>query len=61
MTTNTRRPGVALVWWSPTRAAWGCQIDDQRTYHYSEAEAEAHGRQLVDEVHSRSVIAGEWV
>lgn len=57
MSTPTRRPGVALVWWSPTRIAWGCQIDADRTYHYSEEAAIAYGRSLVDELHRRSVVA----
>lgn len=50
----------ACVWWSITRAAWGCQIGNHRSWHYNEADAIAHGERLAIEVQRCSLIAGEW-
>jgi hypothetical protein len=41
-----RQTAEACVWWSPTRAAWGCQIGNDRTFHYSEEAAIRHGNRL---------------
>lgn len=51
----------ACVWWSPTRVAWGCQIGNDRTYHYNERDAIRHGEALAAEISHRSVIQGEWI
>ena len=36
----------ACVWWSTTRAAWGCQIGNERSWHYNEADAIKEGERL---------------
>ena len=61
MTTTTQPAPVALVWWSITRAAWGCQIGNDRSWHYNERDAIAHGERLAAAVQPRSCIVGEWV
>ena len=40
----------ACIWWSPTRAAWGCQIGNERSWHYNEADAIKEGERLGAEV-----------
>lgn len=55
MTTTATRQ-TACVWWSTTRCAWGCQIGNERSWHYSEAAAIAHGQQLADDIQRCSAI-----
>ena len=50
MTTTTTTQPKACVWWSPTRAAWGCQIGNERSWHYNEADAIKEGERLGAEV-----------
>lgn len=57
--TNTPTP-EAVIWWSTTRAAWGCQIGNARSYHYNEADAMRYGAALAATVRSGSQIVGEW-
>jgi hypothetical protein len=54
---DTTTPPVACVWWSTTRAAWGCQIGNNRSWHYSEQAAIRHGEQLAESVRLCSAIA----
>lgn len=61
MTTTTQPAPVALVWWSITRTAWGCQIGNDRSWHYNERDAIAHGERLAAAVQLGSCIVGEWV
>ena len=49
----------ACVWWSPTRAAWGCQIGNERSWHYNEADAIKEGERLGGKVARRSIIEVE--
>jgi hypothetical protein len=61
MTTTTKEPApVALVWWSFSRAAWCCQIGNDRSFHYNERDAIAHGERLAAAVSLHSCIVGEW-
>ncbi len=60
MTTTTQPAPVALVWWSITRIAWGCQIGNARSWHYNERDAIAHGERLAAAVRLGSCITGEW-
>lgn len=53
--TTTTKP-TACVWWSITHAAWGCQIGNQRTWHYNEQDAIRYGEQLAAKVQRRSLI-----
>jgi hypothetical protein len=48
---------TACIWWSITRAAWGCQIGNDRTWHYNERDAIRHGEQLASRVRLCSFIA----
>jgi hypothetical protein len=59
MATETSSP-VACVWWSTTRGAWGCQIGNDRSWHYNEHDAIRCGQQLAERVRRCSAIAGEW-
>lgn len=57
--THQTRP-AAVVWWSPTHAAWGCQIGNERSWHYNERDAIRHGEALAAAVRVGSVFCGEW-
>ena len=60
-TTTTSQPApVAVVWWSVRNAAWGCQIGSDRSWHYNERDAIAHGERLTAAVRLGSCIVGEW-
>jgi hypothetical protein len=48
---------IACVWWSVTRCAWGCQIGNDRTWHYNERDAIRYGEQLAERVRLCSFIA----
>jgi hypothetical protein len=58
MTTYTAP--IALVWWSMTHTAWACQIGNDRTLHYNERDAIAHGERLAATLRLGSCIQGEW-
>jgi hypothetical protein len=51
---------IALVWWSMTHTAWACQIGNDRTLHYNERDAIAHGERLAATLQLGSCIQGEW-
>jgi hypothetical protein len=46
----------ACVWWSPTKAAWGCQIGNDRSWHYSEQAAIDCGREMGLAIVQRSMF-----
>ena len=50
---------TACIWWSPTRAAWGCQIGNERSWHYNEADAIKEGERLGAKVTSCSMFQVE--
>lgn len=58
-TTNATTPPRAIVWWSITHTAWGCQIGNDRSFHYNEADAIRHGERLAATVARRSLIVVE--
>jgi hypothetical protein len=58
--TTTTTP-TAYVWWSPRHCAWGCQIGDDRSWHYNECDAISYGERLGAAIALRSLIQGEWV
>ena len=55
MAATTDTP-TACVWWSSTRAAWGCQIGNYRSWHYNEQDAIRTGEQLAEKVRRCSFI-----
>jgi hypothetical protein len=57
---NSTAP-IALVWWSMAHTAWACQIGNNRTLHYNERDAIAHGERLAAAVQRGSCIQGEWI
>lgn len=46
----------AVIWWSPTRVAWGCQIGNSRSWHYNERDAIQHGQALAERVRLASIV-----
>ena len=61
MTNTQQQTPQACIWWSPTHAAWGCQIGNDRAYRYNERDAIRHGEELAAEIRRCSVIQGEWI
>ena len=59
-TTTAQAAPVAVVWWSIKHAAWACQIGNDRSWHYNERDAVAHGERLAAAVRLGSCIVGEW-
>ena len=47
----------ACVWWSIAKAAWGCQIGEESSWHYSEQAAIDYAKERGMAIARRSLIA----